>query len=127
VKKWSWKEGLIFAFAKRLLSTKETDLSYALSFAERLGSQILKPLYSLIEFASKNIRMPLAICLFTLLAALMIGFAFYNIPVFTLFGKVFPTRFIRLIFFLYLDFATFSALISLERAPQAQFKFTGSA
>ena len=101
MKNWSWKEGLIFAFARRLLPAREADLSYVISSGERLGSQILKPLYHLIEFVSKNIRMPLAICLFTLLAALTVGFAFYNIPAFTIFGKLFPARFVRFVFFIY--------------------------
>jgi|GEM_PF-3594742 hypothetical protein len=101
MRNWSWKEGLIFVFARKLLPAEEIDLSYGMSFGERLGSQILKPIYYIIEFVSKNIRMPLAICLFTLLAALIIGFTFYNIPAFVIFAKLFPIELVRFVFFIY--------------------------
>jgi hypothetical protein len=107
MKNWSWKGGLIFAFARQLLPAQEIDLKYVIHYAERLGSQILRPLYRVIEFTSKNIRMPLAICLITLLAALMVGFAFYNIPAFTILGKLFPIGWVRFAFFIYAELNLF--------------------
>lgn len=103
MKGWSWKEGFVFAFARKLLFAEDVNLTYQMSFGEKLGSQILNPLYRTIEFISKNIRMPLAICFFTLLAALIIGFAFYSIPAFVIFGKLFPVWLVRFLFFFYVE------------------------
>lgn len=76
--------------------------------SEKLGLQILKPLYRLIEFISKNIKIPLAICLCTLLAILIIGFVFYSIPVFVIFGKLFPVWLVRFLFFIYVELNLFA-------------------
>src|ERR1700722_17091659 len=100
---WSWKEGLVFAFAKKLLSIDGVEPSYEMSIGEKFGLQILNPLYRIIEFISKNIRIPLAICLFTMLAALILGFAFYSIPAFVLFGKLIPIWLLRLVLFIYVQ------------------------
>jgi hypothetical protein len=105
---WSWKEGFIFAFAEKLLLVENFDKTHEISFGEKLGSQILKPLYRLIKFVSQNIRLPLAICLFTLLAAIILGLVFYNIPFFVVFGKVFPGWLIRFCLFFYVELNLFA-------------------
>ena len=100
--RWSWKEGVAFAFAGKLLSVEGADHIYTLSFGEKVGSQILRPLYRIIEVVSKNIKLPLAICLFTILAAIILGLVFYS-PVLVIFGKLFPTWLVRLLLFLYVE------------------------
>lgn len=100
---WSWKEAIAFAFAGKFLSVTGVKNAYEMSFGEKLGSQILKPLYRMMELISKNIKLPLAICLFTILAACILGFVFYSIPAFFFFGKVFPTWLIRLSLFFYVE------------------------
>ncbi len=100
---WSWKEAIAFAFAGKLLSVTGAENAYEMSFCERLGSQTLKPLYRIMELISKNIKLPLAICLFTILAAFILGFVFYSIPAFIFFGNVFPIWLIRLAFFFYVE------------------------
>lgn len=105
---WSWKEGVVFAFAGKLLSAEDVNNTYEVSFVEKLGSQILKPLYKIIELISKNIGFPLAICLFTILAALILVLVFYNIPVFIIFGKIFPTYVLRFFLFFYVELNLFA-------------------
>lgn len=106
--RWSWKDGFIFAFAGKLLSVKGTENAYEISFIEKLGSQILKPLYRIIELISKNIRLPLAICLFTIISALILGLVFYSIPVFVFFGKLFPAWLVRFFLFFYFELNLFA-------------------
>lgn len=103
MKSWSWKEAVVFAVAGRLLSVTGAENAYEMSFGEKLGSRILKPLYRLIELVSKKIKLPLAISLFTILAAFILLFVFYNIPAFIFFGKVFPTWLIRPALFFYVE------------------------
>lgn len=89
---WSWKEGFRFALAGELLSEAGVAPTYKLNIAEKFGSHILKPAYKMIAVASKHIRQPLAICLFTILAALFIALVFYNIPAFAILGNFSPVR-----------------------------------
>lgn len=105
--RWSWKEGLVFAFAKKFLPVEGTE-ALKMNLSEKLGSQLLKPLYRMIEFISKNIRIPLAICLFTLLATLIIGFIFYNIPILFIIGELFPLGLVRFLFFIYVELNLFA-------------------
>lgn len=100
---WSCKELIAFAFAGKLLSVTGVENAYEMSFGERLGSKILKPLYRMVELISKNIKLPLAICLFTILAACILGLVFYSIPAFMFFGKIFPAWLIRLSLFFYVE------------------------
>ncbi|MFA6915039.1 MAG: hypothetical protein WC222_01455 [Parachlamydiales bacterium] len=104
----SWREGIVFAFAGKLLSAEGYDNAYEKSFVEKFGSQILSPLHRIIELVSKNIKLPLAICLFTILAALIIGLAFYSIPVFVIFGKLFPGWLLRFFLFFYVELNLFA-------------------
>lgn len=98
---WSWKEGFRFAFAEALLLDGVSASAYKMSLVEKFGTQLLKPLYRAIDLVSKNIREPLAICLFTILAALIAALVFYNIPAFVILGKLFPSKLVRfLLFFL---------------------------
>ncbi len=103
MRSWSWREGLAFAFASKLLSAEKSHQPYEMSVGEKWGTRLLQPLYRVIEFVSKNVKMPLAICFFTLLAALLIGFAFYTIPAFVIFGRLFPVWLIRALFFVYVE------------------------
>ena len=100
---WAWKEGIQFAFAVELLSEKGTTIHYKMSFAEKFGSRLLRPLYRMTELVSKNIKRPLAICLFTIAAALIAALIFYNIPIFIILGKLFPTQLIRGLLFFYVE------------------------
>jgi hypothetical protein len=99
---------LVFAFAKKLLTKEDNELAYEMSLGEKLGSKILTPLYRVIEFISKNVRIPIAICLFTMLAGLILGFAFYSIPAFVIFGKLFPVWLVRFFLFLYVELNLFA-------------------
>lgn len=105
---WSWKEGVRFALAGELLSEEGIASVYKMSATERLGSQILKPLYRMIDFASKHIRQPFAICLFTILASLFAALVFYNIPAFIILGKLFPSKIVRCLLFLYVELNFFA-------------------
>ncbi len=98
---WSWREGFRFALAGELLSKE--GLSYTMSPAEKLGSSFLKPLYKVIDFVSKHIRRPLAIILFTIAASLLAFVVFYNIPALVILGRIFPSKYIRFLFFLYTE------------------------
>jgi hypothetical protein len=57
---------------------------------------------------SKHIRQPLAICLFTILATLFAALVFYNIPLFVILGKFFPSKMVRCLFFLYVELNFFA-------------------
>ncbi len=105
---WSWKEGFFFVFAGKLISAEGIDKAYEISFGEKLGTQILKPLYRMIEFISKNIRLPLAISLFTMLTALILSLVFYNIPALVIFGKLFPGWLVRFVLFFYVELNLFA-------------------
>ncbi len=106
--KWSWREGFFFAFAGKLLSEKDEAVSYEMSVSEKFGSQVLKPLYRIIEFVSKSIKQPLAICLFTVLAALIAALVFYNIPAIIILGKLIPVQLIRALLFIYMEVNIFA-------------------
>jgi|JI9StandDraft_2_1071091.scaffolds.fasta_scaffold45158_3 hypothetical protein len=101
--RWSWKEGFTFALAAKLLPAHGVDVTYKKTFAEKVGSQILRPLHRAIGFVSRNIKKPVAICLFTMVAALIIGVVFYRIPAFIILGRLFPTQLVRALFFLYAE------------------------
>ena len=105
---WSWKEGLQFALATELLTEEGVASSYKLNVAEKFGSLILKPLYRAIALVSKHIRKPLAICLCTTLAALIAALVFYNIPAFVILGKLFPSKAVRFLLFLYVELNFFA-------------------
>src|SRR5262245_57692573 len=105
---WSWKEGFRFALAGELLPEAGIPSTYKLSVAEKFGSRLLRPLYQMIALVSKYIRQPLAICLFTTLAALVTALVFYNIPAFVILGKLFPGKAIRFLLFLYVELNFFA-------------------
>lgn len=98
---WTWLEGLRFALAEEFLLEK--GLSYEMSLAEKWGSAFLRPLYRVIHYVSKHIRRPMAIVLFTMVAALSATIAFYNIPALVILGKIFPSQVFRFLFFLYVE------------------------
>jgi succinate-acetate transporter protein len=104
---WSWKEGLRFALAKELLAKKDAPI-YTMSSTEKFGSWIVRPLYEITAQISKYIRKPLAICLFTVLSALIATLIFYNIPTFMLFGKIFPSKTVRFVLFSYIEINFFA-------------------
>ena len=104
---WSWKEGFLFAFAGELLSEKGS-LLHQMSPAEKWGSLFLKPLYRLIDGIAKHIRRPTAIILVTLGAALFSAVVFYNIPAFVVLGKIFPSKLLRCVLFLYVETSLFA-------------------
>ena len=105
---WSWKEGVRFALAEELLSEAGIASTYKLSVAEKFGSHLLRPLYQMIALVSKHIRQPLAICLFTILAALFMTLVFYNIPAFVILGKLFPGKTVRFLLFFYVELNFFA-------------------
>jgi uncharacterized membrane protein len=57
----------------------------------------------MIELISKNIKLPLAICLFTILVAIILSIVFYSIPALVILGKIFPIWLIRMVLFLYVE------------------------
>ena len=105
---WSWKEGFRFAFAGELISKEGVASTYKMSPTEKFGSQILKPIYRMIGLLSKHIKKPLTICLFTILAGLFIALVFYNIPVFVILGKLFPSKAVHCLVFLYIELNFFA-------------------
>ncbi|MBS0585672.1 MAG: hypothetical protein JSR76_05160 [Verrucomicrobia bacterium] len=100
---WSWKEGFTFALAAQLLPAHGVDVACKKTLGEKVGSQILRPLHRVIAFVSRNIKKPVAICLFTMVAALIIGVVFYRIPAFIILGRLFPTQLVRALFFFYAE------------------------
>ncbi|MFZ4773656.1 MAG: hypothetical protein ACOYK9_06690 [Chlamydiia bacterium] len=100
---WALKEGVVFALAEKLISKDGGALPCELVFSERLGYKVLRPLYRVLRFVSKNIRIPLAICLFTMLAALITGIVFYEVPALLILGKLFPAQSIRFLLFMYVE------------------------
>lgn len=99
---WTWKEGFRFALAGELLS--EESAIYKKSSAERFGAFFLRPLYKAIDYVSRHIKRPFAILVFTILAALCAVVVFYKIPALMFLGKVFPSKVVRLFFFVYAEF-----------------------
>src|SRR5262249_46838942 len=73
-----------------------------------LGSLYLTPLYKFIHWSSHYLRKPLAIILLTLLSSLCAIVVFYNIPAFIILGKIFPSKLLRALLFLYLETTLFS-------------------
>ncbi len=132
---WSWREGFRFALARELLSKE--GLSYKMSPAEQCGSLFLKPLYKTIAFTSKQIRRPLAIILFTAAVSLLTFVVFYNIPALVILGRIFPSKIVRFVFFLYAEanllamgtcaFGRFNnrALIALWKSGKLEALFPG--
>jgi hypothetical protein len=108
MRNWSWKEGVRFALATELLSEEKVALSYKMSSAEKLGSWFLRPLYRMIDLVAKKIQQPLAICLFTIVTALFAALVFYNIPAFVILGKLFPSKVVRCLLFLYVELNLFA-------------------
>lgn len=104
---WSWKEGFKFAFAEVFLLDGGTTSAYKMNLGEKFGTKLLTPLYRMIDLVSKNIREPLAICLFTILAALIAALVFYNIPAFVILGKIFPSKLVRFLLFFYCELNLF--------------------
>lgn len=105
---WSWKEGFRFALAEELISEEDPTSTYKMSAIEKFGSHILSPLFRTIDFISKHIRQPLAICLFTMLAAFFSLLVFYNIPAFVILGKLFPSKVVRCLVFFYVELNFFA-------------------
>lgn len=105
---WSWREGFRFALARELLSDDKLAVTYEMNRAEKFGSRFLKPLNQLINFLSKNIRLPLAIVFFTLMAALFAVIVFYNIPAFEILGRLFPSNLVRGLLFFYVEMNIFA-------------------
>src|ERR1700710_797489 len=79
-----------------------------MSPAEKWGSFFLKPLYQLIGGIAKHIRRPTAIILVTLGAALFSAVVFYNIPAFLILGKIFPSKWLRCLLFIYVEMSLFA-------------------
>src|ERR1700733_1602530 len=104
---WSWKEGFRFAFAGELLSEEGLTSTYRMSIGEKFGTQLIRPLYKMVDLVSKNIREPLAICFITIIAALIAALVFYNIPAFVILGKLFPSNLVRFLLFLYFELNLF--------------------
>lgn len=133
---WSWKEGLRFAFAKEFLLEEGTP-TYKMNIQERIGTQLLRPLYRILELVSKNIRQPLAICFFTFLAALTAIIIFYNIPALVILGKLIPFNLVRFLLFLCVELNLFAigcrafgrfnnvTLVNLWKKGQLQAVFPG--
>ena len=105
---WSWKKGFRFAFAGEFLFDEGMASTYKMNLGEKFGMQFLRPLYKTIDLVSKNIKEPLAICLFTILSALIATLVFYNIPAFVILGKLFPSKFVRFLLFLYCELNLFA-------------------
>ena len=103
---WTWREGFRFALAEGFLAPDAS--SYTESRAERFGAFWVRPLYFVVGYTSKNIKRPMAIFLFTLLAAFCAILVFYNIPAWTLLGKLFPSQTVRFLLFLYVEINLFS-------------------
>jgi len=102
---WTWKEGVRFALAGELLS--EEDALYKKSSAERFGAFFLRPLYKVVDYVSRHIKRPIAILLFTILAAFFAVVIFYKIPALIILGKVFPSKAVRFLFFIYVELIVF--------------------
>jgi len=100
---WTWKEGFRFALAGELLSEQD----YKKSSAERFGAFFLRPVYKGIDYMSRHIKKPFAILFFTILAALCAIVVFYKIPALIILGKVFPSRLVRFLFFVYIELIVF--------------------
>ncbi len=98
-----WKEGFQFALARGFRTKEGLPASYPMSIGEKFGSIFLTPLYKTFEQISKYIRKPIAISLFTLIAALLAVVVFYNFPAFVILGKLFPYQTVRFILFLYIE------------------------
>jgi hypothetical protein len=105
---WSWKEGFRFALAEQFIAKEGYTSTYKMSAVEKFGSQFLGPLYKIITLLSKHIRKPLAICLATMLAALFTALVFYNVPAFVILGKLFPSKIVRYVIFLYIELNIFA-------------------
>jgi hypothetical protein len=108
MRNWSWKEGFRFALATELFSEEGIDSPYKMSLAERFGSWLLSPLYRMIDLVAKKIQQPLVISLFTILTALFAALVFYNIPAFVILGKLFPSKVVRCLLFLYVELNFFA-------------------
>lgn len=100
---WAWKEGVRFAFAEKFLSQDDSFLTYDKSLSERFGTFFVKPLYKAIDYVARHISKPLAIFLFTILAAFCAMLVFYNIPAVLILGKIFPSKVIRCLLFIYVE------------------------
>jgi hypothetical protein len=100
---WTWKESFRFALAGMLLSEED----YKKSSAERFGAFFLRAPYKVIDYVSRHIKKPFAILLFTILAALFAVVVFYKIPALIILGKVFPSRLVRFMFFVYVELIVF--------------------
>jgi hypothetical protein len=105
---WSWKEGFQFVLGEELISKEELASTYKMNPTEKFGSQLLRPLFRTINLISKHIREPLAICLFTMLAALFSLLVFYNIPAFVILGNLFSFKAVRCLLFLYVELNLFA-------------------
>ena len=103
---WSWKEGFRFALCWKLESEGEdVPLNNRM---EILGAWMVEPLYKMLDFGSRHLRKPLTVVLATLLTSVILGVAFYNVPAFTILGKIVPVRAIRFLLFLYIESVFFS-------------------
>jgi hypothetical protein len=105
---WTWKEGFRFALAEKFLTQDDFFFTYTKNRAERFGTFCVKPLYRTVDYVSKHIQKPMAIFFFTTAAALCAILVFYNIPALTLLGRLFPSKFVRLLLFIYVEINLFS-------------------
>lgn len=105
--RWSWKEGFRFALCWKL-EAKEGALPIN-NRPEVLGAWLIEPLYKILDQIARHLRKPLTVVLFALFASLILGVAFYNIPAFTVLGKIVPVKMIRFLLFIYIE-ATFFGL-----------------
>lgn len=100
---WAWKEGVQFAFAEKFLLENDFFLTYDKNFSEQFGIFLVKPLYGLIDYIARHVKKPLAIFVFTIVAALCAMLVFYNIPALLMLGKLFPSKAVRCLLFIYVE------------------------
>lgn len=100
---WRWKEGLRFALADHFRRADLSSLTYKKTGLESFGSFWVDPVYKIIGWVAVQLRKPVLIIFITLSAALFSIFIFYNVAVFAVLGKFFPTTAFRFLTFLYFE------------------------
>lgn len=118
--RWTWKEGFRFALAAEFRLKDEGSFGYKMSSIEKIGTLYLKPLYRSFHWISSHIRKPSIIIFATLLVAFLVALTFYNLPTFVLLGKLFPSKWVRFLFFLYIE----TTLLSLGCRAIGRFSNT---
>lgn len=96
---WSWKEGVRFALAAKIIKDDGSLFDYPKNRVETFGSTVLFPLYKSINYISQQIRKRHMIAFLTLLAGLIALFVFYNIPAIKFLGFLFHPQRMRFLLF----------------------------